>query len=460
MAAKREERTVVILGLARQGKALARYWSNQGWQVIVSDIRSETELAEACQELSGRDIGFVLGGHPESLLESANRLYVSGGVPADLPLVQLARRADILVSNDAQLFLELCPAPVIGITGSAGKTTTTTLVGRMAEYDSQQDQTTTWVGGNIGRSLLDDLDSIQADDNVVMELSSFQLEIMTLSPRIAAILNVTPNHLDRHITMAAYSEAKANILKHQSRDDLAILGRDDSGAWELRWLVQGEYLSFGWDSNFEGDGTWLQDDSVWLRRKGHSQELFPVESVLLRGRHNLLNVLAACAIASAVELTPEAMRAGVRDFKGVPHRLEWVRTIDGVQWFNDSIATAPERALAAVEAFDEPIVLLAGGRDKDLDWSELVIKMADRVRVALLFGEAQSKIEKTIKKVWGDDPPYMVRRCKSLDEAVSQAAELVQSGEVVLLAPGGTSFDAYVDFAQRGQQFRELVEAL
>jgi UDP-N-acetylmuramoylalanine--D-glutamate ligase len=372
----------------------------------------------------------------------------------------MARRADVLVSNDAQLFLETCPAPVIGITGSAGKTTTTTLVGRMAQHDSQLNHTRTWVGGNIGRSLLEDLDSIQSQDTVVMELSSFQLEIMTVSPRIAAILNITPNHLDRHVTMAAYTEAKANILKYQHPEDLAVLGRDDPGAWGLRPLVRGECLSFGWASDFTGDGTWLQGGSIWLRHQGDTMELLPVESVLLRGRHNLLNVMSACAIAAAANLTPEAMRAGVQGFKGVPHRLELVRTIEGVQWFNDSIATAPERALAAVKSFDEPIVLLAGGRDKDLDWSDLVGQMAGRVRELLLFGEAQSKIESTIQDVWGDDPPFVVRRCETLEAAVSRAAADAQIGDVVLLAPGGTSFDAFVDFAARGERFRALVEAL
>ena len=186
MAAEKEERTVVILGLARQGKSLARYWSDQGWKVIVSDIRSAEDLTEACQELSGQDIGFVLGHHPDSLIEGADRLYLSGGVPADLPLVQQARTADILVSNDAQLLLELCPAPVIGITGSAGKTTTTTLVGRMLAQESAAKGTKAWVGGNIGRPLLDDLDLIKKHDSVAMELSSFQLELMTSSPAIAA----------------------------------------------------------------------------------------------------------------------------------------------------------------------------------------------------------------------------------------------------------------------------------
>lgn len=460
MAAEKEEKTVVILGLARQGKSLARYWSNQGWKVIVSDIRSADDLAEACQELSGRDIGFVFGHHPDSLIDEADRLYLSGGVPADLPLVQHARTADVLVSNDAQLFLELCPAPVIGITGSAGKTTTTTLVGRMLQFDSEARGTKAWVGGNIGRPLLDDLESIDPQDKVVMELSSFQLELITLSPAIAAVLNITPNHLDRHLTMEAYTEAKANILKFQSPQDVAILGREDPGAWRLRREAHGQVMSFGWKSDFSGDGTWVQDGMVMLRRQGDISELFPVEVVELRGRHNLMNVLAACAIAAAAGLSQEAMLAGVKGFRGVPHRLELVRTVNGVQWFNDSIATAPERALAAVMAFDEQLILLAGGRDKDLDWSQLVTRMEGRVRAVVLFGEAQSKIAGTIRQVWGETPPYAVFHAQSLDEAVTQAAHQAQPGEVVLLAPGGTSFDAFVDFAARGDRFRALVEAL
>jgi len=416
-------------------------------------------LKHATQELSNLPVDFVLGGHPPTLLYEANLLCLSGGVPADLPLAQQAREQGIPLSNDAQLFLESCPAPVIGITGSAGKTTTTTLVGRMASAELQDQQRKAWVGGNIGRPLLNDLPQMKPEDLVVMELSSFQLEIMTASPHIAVILNVTPNHLDRHKTMAAYMEAKARILHDQSGDDWAVLGRDDEIAWSLRDQVQGRLMSFGWDAP-QGDGTYLAEDVIRLRLDGEDVALCPAQAVELRGRHNLLNVIAACAIAAAADISAQAMQAGVRGFQGVEHRLEFVRRVGGVDWYNDSIATAPERAIAAIHSFDEPLVLLSGGRDKDLSWDAFAELACRRVRHLILFGEAVEKIAAAIERQGGEDCAVQVDICDDLTQAVSLAAQVANAGDVVLLAPGGTSYDAFKDFAERGERFRELVNSL
>ncbi|MCJ7511840.1 MAG: UDP-N-acetylmuramoyl-L-alanine--D-glutamate ligase [Anaerolineales bacterium] len=453
---------VVVLGLARQGKAAARFFSEHGAQVVASDLKPLDDLRPACEELAGLPIEFVLGGHPPGLLAGADLLCLSGGVPADLPLAQQARAAGVGLTNDAQVFLDACPARTIGITGSAGKTTTTALVGRMAEHHLAGSGARAWVGGNIGRPLLAVLPEIQPNDWVVQELSSFQLELMTASVHVAAVLNVTPNHLDRHHTMQAYTEAKARLLGHQEASGTAVLCREDLGSWALRDRVRGELIAFGRDDH-ELDGTFVADGGVCLRRHGRLLRLLPLSDIRLRGEHNLLNVLAACAVAAAAELSAEAMAAAVRAFEGVPHRLEFVRRLGGADWYNDSIGTAPERAMAAIRAFDEPIVLLAGGRDKDLPWDSFADVVSQRVDHLVLFGEAADKVGRAVQAAMARQAtprPESIDRCQTLAQAVQAAARRAEAGDVVLLSPGGTSFDEFPDFEARGGAFRSLVQAL
>jgi UDP-N-acetylmuramoylalanine--D-glutamate ligase len=450
---------VVVLGLARQGKALARYLAEHGAEVTVSDIKTATEVAESTRELEDLDLRFVFGGHPAELIEGADLLCLSGGVPAGLPLAEQAREKGIRVTNDAQIFLETSPAPSIGITGSAGKSTVTALVGRMAEAALGPAGRNVWVGGNIGRPLIADLDRIRADDLAVIELSSFQLELMTVSPHIAAILNITPNHLDRHGTMHVYTAAKRRILDFQKPDDVAVLGREDPGAWALRGEVRGRLVSFGW-SPLKQEGAYLDGDSIRVSWNARTATVCKIDAVRLRGRHNLLNVLAACAAGAAGGLSAEALESGIRGFTGLPHRLERVRQVRGVDWINDSIATTPERAIAAIQSFEEPIVLLAGGRDKDLSWDRLAELIVDRVDHLVVFGEAADKVERAVKAQMPGRRPLTLDRAPDLDTAVRLAVWVAEPGDVVLLAPGGTSFDEFPNFEARGERFRQLVNGL
>jgi UDP-N-acetylmuramoylalanine--D-glutamate ligase len=451
---------VVILGLARQGIALARYFHEKGARVIVSDARPADQFEEARDQLAGMAVEYVFAGHPLSLLDGASLICLSGGVPTDLPVVEAARRQGIPLTNDAQLFLQECPAPVIGITGSAGKTTTTTLVGRMLAAQLQGSQRRVWVGGNIGQPLLNELTQIRPEDGVVMELSSFQLELMSSSPQVAAVLNITPNHLDRHKTMRAYTQAKAGILSAQTEADHAVLGREDPGAWALREHVRGTLVGFGIEPFDAGEGVYQAGDALVLRWAGREQRAVPLGAIELRGAHNRSNVAAACALAACAGVEPGNMEAGVRGFTGVPHRLEFIRRVRGADWYNDSIATAPERALAAVRAFEEPLVLLAGGRDKDLPWDEFARTVVARVDHMILFGEAAEKIAAELHPHMPGAGGPSLQVVSGLDQAVAAAAEVAEAGQVVLLAPGGTSFDEFPDFAARGERFRALVEAL
>lgn len=448
-------RRVGIIGLARQGKALARWLPATGASVVAADSKTADKLNLNPDDYPG--VEFMLGGNIEGFLDGMDLLCLSGGVPLDLPVVQAAVARGIRLANDAQLFLERCPAPVIGITGSAGKTTTTTLVGQMIKNAGY----TAWVGGNIGDVLLDVLDRIQPQHRVVMELSSFQLELMTVSPAIGAITNLTPNHLDRHGTMEAYVRAKANLLLHQHTADIAVLGRDDAVTYALQDAVVGDLVWFS-ARDMVPDGAFLAGQRIVLSGlaspDGEPQVIGERGDIQLRGDHNVLNVLAACAIGGSAGVAPDAMMRTIRDFKGVPHRMEPVRVVNGVTYINDSIATAPERVLAALRSYDEPLVLLAGGRDKKLDWTEMLALALRKTRHIVAFGEAGDLVVQTIRSLSGD--PAQITRVQTLDEALKKAVEVAQPGDIVLLSPGGTSYDAFVDFAARGDYFRQLVLGL
>ncbi|MBI3153599.1 MAG: UDP-N-acetylmuramoyl-L-alanine--D-glutamate ligase, partial [Chloroflexi bacterium] len=305
--------------------------------------------------------------------------------------------------------------------------------------------------------LINYVDEMKAADIAILELSSFQLEQMTISPNIAAVLTIPPTHLDRHGTMEAYTNAKARILEFQMEKDTAILSRDDKGAWSLRNKVKGNLLTFSLHELDEGlNGAYLQDGLLNLRDGNAYLPLLLREKIQLRGDHNVANVLAAFTIGHAAGFKLDDMLEAVEEFRGVPHRLELVRELNGVRWYNDSIATAPERAMAAIHAFEEPIVLMLGGRDKNLPWGDIAKLICERVDHLVVFGEAGDMIQKTVASVSGERG-VDIHRAETLKEAVALAAEVANAGDVVLLSPGGTSYDAFKDFAERGEFFRKWV---
>jgi UDP-N-acetylmuramoylalanine--D-glutamate ligase len=440
---------LLILGLARQGKALARFASEVGAVVTVTDLRPAEKVQDILAELSDLDIRYVLGEHPMELIDDVDIVAVSGGVPLEAPLVQAAQAKGLPLTNDSLEFSKRVPTAVIGITGSAGKTTTTALTGIMSQIAGRR----TWVGGNIGQPLIADLHKMAADDVVVQELSSFQLEIWDRSPHIATVLNITPNHLDRHKTMKAYTNAKANILRHQTAADIAILCADDPGSLAMSAIVQGQTRLFSL-KNEVTEGAFVRNGRI-LIRNGAEKAVCHVDEVQLRGRHNLLNVLAAASLADSAGIPTKAIAQAIRTFKGVEHRLELVRARRGVQWINDSIATAPERALAALEAFSEPIILLAGGQDKAMAWDVWAKIVPQQAKSIILFGELADLLAEKLTEQQAE-----FTKVETMEEAVEMAGETAVSGDIVLLSPGGTSFDAFPNFAERGVLFRQLVTDL
>jgi UDP-N-acetylmuramoylalanine--D-glutamate ligase len=439
-----------IVGLGREGRDLARFLSLAGASVTVTDARSTESLSEDLQALEAFELRYSLGGHPPELLDETDVVYVSPGVPPEIPILKIARQRDIPISSATELFFTLCPARIVGITGSSGKSTTTAMTGKVLQAAGLD----AVVGGNIGVPMLGMLERISSDSLAVMELSSFQLEFMRQSPWLATVTNITPNHLDRHPNMDAYREAKAQILAHQSSGDWCVLNHDD---------VQSQLLqTFGQKLEFSRrepvTGAYLVGD-VLVRKLGSSVEaVCDRRAIHLRGDHNVANALTVIATASAAGVAPEEIARGIESFRALPHRLEPVGTIHGVTYYNDSIATSPERSMAALLSFTEPIVLLAGGRDKHLpmeEWAELIRKRAHHL---IVFGEASPLIAGAARTAGMLSEAILA--VQSLDQAVAAAAEVSRPGDAVLLSPGCTSYDAFFDFEERGDRFRELVSLI
>ncbi len=451
-------RRVTVIGLGVEGVDLVRFLASRGARVTASDARTAERLAPALERLQGLPVTYSLGANrPEDVLQ-ADHVYVSQGVPLDIPAVAAAREHGIPVSSMMRLFMQLCPGPVAGITGSSGKTTTTALVGAVFAAAGRPHV----VAGNIGVGPLQLLEGMTPATWAVLEISHTQLELTDRSPHVAAVLNVTPNHLDRY-SWPDYLRLKQNILRYQGPDDIAVLNADDPESCAMRPLARGGIRWFSMTPGLPGDGALLRDGSICLRRAGSEQAVMPAAEIPLRGQHNVDNALAAAAICDACGIGAGAIAAGIRGFQAVEHRLEFVARVDGADYYNDSIATTPERTLAGIRSFEEPLVLLLGGRGKKLPLSDLAEEAVRRCRAVICFGEAGPELDAALRQargVAGAGVGPEVRLVGTLAEAVKAARAEARGGDVVLLSPACTSFDAYDDFEQRGEEFRRRVLAM
>ena len=447
---------MTIVGLGREGMALAKFLVRHGAKVTATDSKKQHQLKGAMDELADLPIRYQLGGHPEDVLQ-ADVIFVSPGVPRQIPILVEARQRGIALSSETALFLRLCSAPIIGITGSSGKTTTTSLVGEIMKAEGYR----TFVGGNIGSPLINSVEQMEPADRVVMELSSFQLEVLDQSPQVAAVLNLSPNHLDRHQSMDDYVAAKKNIVRFQTQNDYAVLNADQSLTRELAEECPGEIVLFSREQEV-AQGAFLDSGHVVVRWAEQKRTVCGLSEIKLLGLHNLENVLAACAISAAAGAQTEAMSRVVTTFSGVEHRLELVAEIDGVRFYDDSMATSPQRTMAALDSFSDPLILLAGGREKHLPLEALARLILAKVKAIVLFGEAAPLLEQAIVQAQSERSArdLAIYRSSDLSEAVSTAAEMAEGGDVVLLSPGCTSFDMYRDFAERGDHFKALVREL
>jgi len=446
---------VTVIGLGIEGIDLVRFASAEGARVTVSDRRSEDELREALDAIAECDARLSLGANRPEDARNADVVLVSQGVPSDNPAVAAAAEAGIPVSTMLELFMQRCPAPVTGITGSAGKTTTTALVASMLEDEGVPHV----MGGNIGIGLLSLLPQIEADTRVVVEMSHTQLDRVQVSPHLACVTNVTPNHLDR-FSWEDYVALKRRIVEFQGAEDIAVLNQDNEVARGFADATPARILGTSMRGALSGDGVMLEGDTVVQVSAGASTAVIDRHELALRGDHNVENYLSAVAVATQIGVSLDAARSTAREFTGVPHRLEPVATIEGVTYVNDSIATAPERTLAGLRSFTEPVVLLLGGRDKQLPVEEMARECASRCRAVVTFGESGDMYARAVREAGLATGMGNVEEVETVEEAVRAAHRLAQSGDVVLFSPAATSFDQYRNFEIRGAAFRAAVEAL
>ncbi len=449
------------LGSFGGGVGLARYLATQGAQVTVTDLQDAEALAASVRDLEPFPIHFVLEEHREQDFIDTDVVFVNPAVPLHSPYLQLARDHGVPLDSEINLFVRACPGRIIGITGSVGKSTTTSLLGSILRAHDPR----TLVGGNIGGSLLPCLSDITADTPVVLELSSFQLEHLAwqrYSPPIAVVLNLAPNHLDRHGTMQAYQQAKEGILAYQRPTDTAILNWDDPIVRAMATRSQGQPLFFAMQPsppvNIACEG-----DTVVSTHEGQHTVLFHTSDLRLRGAHNVSNAMAAAAAATLLGVPPATITEGLQRYRGLPHRLELVDTKNGVDYYNDSKATTPLSTLRALQAFDQPVVLLAGGYDKGTPFDELAQVIHACAKATVLYGATAPQIEHAMEEAAHATPSIPAPQrfhCNDLTAAVQQAATLVESGDVVLLSPACASYDQFPHYEARGDFFRALVHQL
>jgi len=444
-----KDKRVLVVGLGKSGVASALFLKAHGARVAVSDTKSGDELHNEIPVLLDHGITVETGGHGERTFRGQDLIVVSPGVPVDAaPLVQ-ARSLGESVIGEIELAAQFLPGPMVAITGSNGKTTTTTLMGEILTAGGFS----TLVGGNIGTPAISLVGQAKRETVIVLEVSSFQLEtIQTFRPKIAAVLNVTPDHLDRHRTLEVYVDAKARIFENQRGDDFAVLNEDDPRCMAMAARTRAQVFWFSRQKEVR-QGAWVRDGNILFRDSAGQREIMPVAEIPLKGAHNLENVLAAVCASVLMGCAPEKIRQAVREFKAVEHRLEYVATVRGVDYYNDSKATNVDATIKALESFPANIHLILGGKDKGSDYAVLNDLLRQRVKRVYTIGAAAAKIESQIKDV-------EVVHAQTLENAVRKANAAAQPGEVVLLAPACASFDQFKSYEHRGKVFKEIVRGL
>ncbi len=444
---------VTVLGAARSGVGVAQLLQRSGASVFVSDIAGPDRLKENLARLRSLGIPFETGAHSAKVLDT-DLLVISPGIPSRIPLVVEAERRGLRVVSELEIASWFCPSPIVAVTGTNGKTTTTTLIGRMLA-DARKAHV---VAGNIGTAFSSVLDELTKDSLAVLEVSSFQLDtIETFHPAIAVILNITPDHLDRYENdFKKYAASKSRIFENQDSRDMLIYNADDPETREqvrFRRPHAGRILAFGMKQTTD-EGAFVENGELTVALEGIRKPIVPAEDISMRGIHNLYNAMAATLVAFAVEVPAPSLRATLKNFKGVEHRLEFVREVDGVGYVNDSKATNVDSVWYALQSFEEPVVLLLGGRDKGNDYSKLY-ELADKhVKAIVAIGESADKVYQAFVG------RQNVVKAGSMQEAVNIARGLASPGDVVLLSPACSSFDWFENYEHRGRVFKEIVNAL
>ncbi|WP_123054764.1 UDP-N-acetylmuramoyl-L-alanine--D-glutamate ligase [Clostridium sp. JN-1] len=446
----RGKKTAVV-GIGISNKPLIDLLLNLGADVSAFDKKNEEQLGKTADQLSKKGVKLVLGtGYMENL-KNFEVIFKTPSMRIDMPELQEAKKAGAYITSEMEEFIKYCPAKIYGVTGSDGKTTTTTLIYNILKEQGYK----TWVGGNIGTPLFSKIEEINKDDKVVLELSSFQLMTMNVSPEISIITNLSPNHLDIHKDMDEYINAKKNIFKYQGKDDLLILNKDNELTDSMTCEANGRLMQFSIKQKID-DGAYFQNDKLYI----NNNEVCKLGDIKLKGMHNVENLLAAfCAVSEDVDIS--TMKKVASSFTGVEHRCEFVRELNGVKYYNDSIASSPTRTLAGLKAFEKPVILIAGGYDKNIPFEPLAQEGYKYIKTLILVGNTKDKIKLSFDKVIEDrkiELPIII--ADSFEDAIMKAKENSKQGDIITLSPACASFDMFPNFEARGNRFKEIVNNL
>lgn len=446
-------KTVAVLGIGVSNTPLIRLLCSNGLHVHACDRKGRERLGDTAEQLEMMGVTLHLG---ENYLQdiAADIIFRTPGMRPDIPELVAARERGSSVTSEMQVFFEVCPCPILAVTGSDGKTTTTSILAELLRAAGRR----VWVGGNIGHPLLSEAEQIQPEDIAVLELSSFQLLDMTHSPHIAVITNLAPNHLDVHRDMAEYIAAKENIFRYQRSDDIAVFNLDSDITRALSRKAGGHVRMFSRRTEVE-EGAFVRDGTIWLRSGGTERRIVNTGDILIPGQHNVENYCAAISAAADL-VSDEAVRKVAASFTGVEHRIELVRERRGVRWYNDSIASSPTRTIAGLRSFDRQVILIAGGYDKHIPFTPLAPEIVEHVKLLILCGATAQSIRDAVTGYERYHGKPTIIECQSLQEAVEIAAANAVRGDIVTLSPACAAFDQFTNFMERGKAFKAMVKAL
>lgn len=462
---------ITVLGMGISNLPLITFLHDIGVKYIRAVDKggaNESTRKELIQKASRFKAGGIIQeysigeGYLDEIWKDTDVIFKTPVVRFDIPELTEARKRGVRVTSEMEEFLHICPAKIYAVTGSDGKTTTTTLIYKMLSAQHSDDGNRVWVGGNIGRPLFQYIKEIKEKDFVVLELSSFQLMNISVSPDVAVITNISPNHLDVHKSYEEYIDAKKNIFINQKPGSVTVVNADNDVTSGFFHEIKGECRLFSYERGVE-NGVYYSDGNIILARGGKERTVMDRSAIRLPGRHNVENFMAAIS-AVAGDVGVDAMRGVASDFSGVEHRLEFVRELDGVKYYNSSIDSSPNRTIKALSVFpDKKIVMIAGGKDKKIPYDDIGGPIADKVKVLILTGPTAEKIEAAVLKEFesrGQIPDITVIHCASYAEAVRSAKDKAETGDIVLLSPASTSFDMFSNFEERGNLFKRLVNEL
>lgn len=451
---------VAILGIGVSNIPLIKYLSNLGVDITAFDKAEEQALKTTLDTLKGYNIKYSLGKEYLNSLKGFDVIFRTPGMRFDIPEIVEEEKRGAKITSEMEVFFELCPAQIFGVTGSDGKTTTTTIIYNLLKEEGYS----CWLGGNIGKPLLSHIDEIKPDDKVVLELSSFQLQTMKKSPSVSVITNLSPNHLDVHKSMEEYVEAKKNILNYQinnsdeTNKQKIILNFDNEITRSFVEDAISQVVLFSRRNALDA-GVFIQDGKILYRDTDKTLELLEQSDILLPGIHNVENYLAAIA-AVFDYVKKETIQKVAKTFTGVEHRIEFVREINGIKFYNDSIASSPSRTIAGLNSFNQKLILISGGADKKIPYDAIGEPIIDKVKTLVLIGQTTEKIEEAVNKAReraGKGYEIEIIKCSTYDEAVQSAYSKGEKGDIVILSPASTSFDLFKNFEHRGNVFKEIV---